>query len=117
MLNIDCTLLKSIEYQIKKSSVLATFNMEVFKKILSIIILSDIIEWAEKIEPESSTEVQLVQLRNKLVMCYEQYLNICRTYTDPIEETYTNVNTPQTNYDWDRIWDNISSGCSAIIND
>jgi hypothetical protein len=48
----------------------------------------------------------LVKLRNKLLHCTKDNLKICRTYTNDAELIYTNVNTPQSNYDWDRIWDN-----------
>jgi hypothetical protein len=56
MINLDCTLLKSIEAQIKKASINAEFDSLVLNKILALIILTDIIQWAEKIQPESIEE-------------------------------------------------------------
>lgn len=113
MINLDCTLLKSIEAQIKKASINAEFDSLVLNKILALIILTDIIQWAEKIQPESIEEQKLVQLKDKLLMCYEKYLNVCHSYDEDITKVYTNVNTPQTIYDWQRIWDSVQTTTSG----
>lgn len=108
MINIDCTILTNLDKQLQTAIISSQFDMSILKKILSLIIVKDMIKWIEKINPESVEEAQLVRLKNKLLMCYEPYLKMCRTYDTHDEEIYTNVNTAQTNYTWDRIWDNFN---------
>jgi hypothetical protein len=71
-----------------------------------VIIVNDLIEWAEVLEDATKKEALLVKLRNQFLRCYKQKLKICQTYNTDNDLIYSNVNTPQGNYDWDRIWDN-----------
>lgn len=80
-----------------------------FRQLLSLIIVDDMIQWAEDLDDASTTEANLVLLKQHLLRCYSDNLKLCYDYTSDSQQSYTNVNTPQGTYDWNRIWDTQSS--------
>lgn len=76
-----------------------------FRQLLSLIIVDDMIQWAEDLDDASATEANLVLLKEHLLRCYSDNLKLCYDYTSDSQRSYTNVNTPQGTYDWNRIWD------------
>lgn len=106
MIDINCTILSSIMDKINRISLQAENDPSALKAILALIIVNDLIEWAEVLEDATKKEAMLVKLRNQFLRCYKQKLKICQTYNTDNDLIYSNVNTPQGNYDWDRIWDN-----------
>lgn len=93
----------------KKLSLQAQPDNKGFKAIMNLIIISDLIEWAEVLEDATQKETMLVKLKNKFLRCYKNDLKICQAYNTNNELIYSNVNTPQGNYDWDRVWDNYNN--------
>ncbi len=101
MVDVNRTIYKNIIDRINALRYQAKDNPEVFKLILSLIILDWIIYWAEGLD-ESPYEIkQLIEKRNAILM-HNSCLNII--YADT-SSAYTNTNTPQTNDTWKRIWD------------
>lgn len=76
-----------------------------FRQLLSLIIVDDMIQWAEDLDDASATEANLVLLKEHLLRCYSDNLKLCYDYTSDSQRSYTNVNTQQGTYDWNRIWD------------
>lgn len=67
------------------------------------VILNDMKEWSEYIAQEDADHI--VELLNNIIVSNNFIID--RNADDPI--AYLNVNTPQTNTTWQRIWDRESS--------
>lgn len=101
MIHVKGTILKSIKLWISKLRKLAINDPKVFKKILYLIILDDLYEWGNFIEEDTCVLEELANFREKFILCNPE-LEIQRITTGKI---YSNVNTPQSNDSWKRVWD------------
>ncbi len=106
MVNIDCTLIQSIYDKVKRLSLQGQTDSIGFKRLLSIIILNDIIKWAEANRDTSIDETRLVKLRDELILCYRDSLQYCTDYNSDVIDWYTSTNTTTPVTKWDRMWDN-----------
>lgn len=105
MIDFYCTIKNNILDKIKKLSLQMQADPKGFRQLLSLIIVDDMIQWAEDLDDASATEANLVLLKEHLLRCYSDNLKLCYDYTSDSQRSYTNVNTPQGTYDWNRIWD------------
>ena len=73
---------------------------------MSIIVISDLIEWTESLNDASEVEAFLVKLRNDLLMCYSKNLKLCNDYNSQDMRAFTSTNISESIPMWDRVWDN-----------
>lgn len=106
MIDIECTLIKNIQDKIKKLSLQGVSDSIGFRQLLSIVMLTDLIEWAEALQDTSGMEQALVKLRDKLLVCYSKNIKLCHNYSKEAMSVYASTNIPHSNPMWDRVWDN-----------
>lgn len=106
MINVDETIYKNEVDKINLLRYQAKDDIKGFKAILSLIILSDMIEWSEYLDTPHRIVKKLVDKQTDLILhnscIIPYYFNDSRVYT--------NVNTPQSNNTWKRVWD-----CNEVI--
>lgn len=95
------TLYKSVTDQLKDMRKRANWNKTEMKHIMLMIILSDLIEWSNAI---TKADPKWYKIREKYMMEHPEF-SIVRTLTPYHDKLYTNVNTPQSDEFWDRVWD------------
>lgn len=101
MIDVKATIFKAINTSFNKLRLLGNNNPKLFKKILFLIALDDIYDWSDYLDENQSVQKRLQELRTNFILCNPE-LEICRL---PFDQHYVNVNTPQTNYTWKRVWD------------
>lgn len=102
MIHTRKTIFKTLQKKIRELTKHANYDSKEFKKILIAVILNDMKEWSEYIpkdDPDKITDMLAEYLLNNCFLI-ERITN---------HSEYTNVNTPQTNNTWQRIWDRESS--------
>lgn len=94
------TLFNSVVNAINRLRYQADNNPNTFKQILKGIIVDDVLQWSREKQPH---EVQnhLTKLRDKIFLCNPAFM----VEMDKFSSRYVNVNTPQTNSDWQQLWD------------
>ena len=105
MIQTRGTIFKTLKKRIRELTKHAQLAPEQFRKIMLAVILNDLKEWSEYIPNKDS---------DKIVKLLEEFLLTNCFIIDRIpinESAYINVNTPQTNNTWHRVWD---KGCSSI---
>lgn len=102
MINVKKTIYNNLNKGMDRLRLLADNNTKLFKKILFLIVLDDIYDWSEYLDDKQSIQKKLRDLRTNFIMC-NQDLEVCRM---PIGHEYINVNTPQSDDTWNRVWDN-----------
>lgn len=101
MIDYEKTILSTIVDKINRLRYQAQDDSKAFKAVLQLIILDDMLEWAEQHEPEQVLE-KLYDLRHQFVMCSNIFN---KEYSNPSTDPYINVNVPQTTDTWKRVWD------------
>jgi len=80
---------------------LADNDTEAFKKILYVVILRDLAEWTKYMGNQDCVYDKLNNKINEFILRNPEFL-IERVSN---VSNYTNVNTPQTIFTWQRLWD------------
>ena len=105
---INSTIQQSIIDTFGKLRYQAKDDPKAFKDILKIIILDDIIEWSNSASGMQSDlkkmQQKLRDLQTQFILCNPAF---SKQYIDS-ELAYVNVNTPQSNSTWKRVWDSES---------
>lgn len=101
MIDIKATIFETIKDRFKKLRFLGQDNPKAFKKILYLIVLDDIYDWSNYLDDAQWVQKKLQSLRSDFVLKNKEF--IVKT-TSP-NNYYVNVNTPQTNSTWKRVWD------------
>lgn len=101
MIDVKNTIYKSINDAFGKLRYQAKDDPKVFRSILEVSMVDYMLQWAAgMLEPQENLQ-KLVDLRHDLLMCNSalklQHLDN--------STAYVNVNTPQSNTDWKRVWD------------
>lgn len=99
MINTRRTIFQTLKKRIRELTKHAQLAPQEFKKIILAVIVNDLKEWSEYIPKDDP---------NAIVNLLDNYLlNNCFIIDRmPINERdYVNVNTPQTNNTWHRVWD------------
>ena len=100
MINTRRTIFQTLKKRIRELTKHAQLAPQEFKKIMLAVIVNDLKEWSEYIPKDDPNAI--VNLLNNYL------LNNCFIIDRmPNEDSlaYVNVNTPQTNDTWKRIWD------------
>lgn len=102
---INSTIQQSIIDTFGRLRYQAKDDPQAFKDILKIVILDDIIEWsnsASGMQPDlKKMQQKLRDLQTQFILCNPAF---SKQYIDS-ETAYVNVNTPQSNSTWKRVWD------------
>lgn len=112
MIDLDKTILKTIEENIKMQAFQAKDDSNTRRLVLSLIILQDLMEWCESKEDDNRTYKIIRDLQYKLIRNNYDALNIVKDYFSDEILAYRNVNTPQTRYTWQRVFDKGTSVAS-----
>lgn len=112
MIDLDKTILKTIEENIKMQAFQAKDDSNTRRLVLSLIILQDLMEWCESKEDDNRTYKIIRDLQYKLIRNNYDVLNIVKDYFSDEILAYRNVNTPQTRYTWQRVFDKGTSVAS-----
>lgn len=101
MLDVNTTIYKNIIDSIGKLRYQAKDDPKRFKAILELIMLDDMMEWAQGLDEPQEDIQKLFDKKINLILCNH---TIIPEYLD-YSAAYVNVNTPQTNSTWKRVWD------------
>jgi hypothetical protein len=101
MIDVNGTIYKSINDAFGMLRYQAKDDPKAFRSILEVSMVDYMLHWASGLlEPQENLQ-KLVDLRHDLLMCNPalklQHLDN--------STAYVNVNTPQSNADWKRVWD------------
>ena len=101
MIDVNSTIYKSINDAFGQLRYQAKDDPKAFRSILEVSMVDYMLHWASGLlEPQENLQ-KLVDLRHDLLMCNPalklQHLDN--------STAYVNVNTPQSNADWKRVWD------------
>lgn len=100
MINTRLSIFKTLQKKLKKASKHGDLDPAGFKNILYAVILNDMKEWSEYIPNMDSKK--LVDILNRFLFEHKEF-TLERFIAD--NDLYKNVNTPQDNTTWSRIWD------------
>lgn len=101
MIDVKMTILETIKDKIKRLRFLGDNNHKTFKKILSLIVLDDLYDWSNYLDAPQHIQKKLQDLRNQYILCQRDF----KIQHAPYQDYYVNVNTPQSNDTWKRVWD------------
>ena len=101
MINVKKTIYNNLNKGMDRLRLFADNNTKLFKKVLSLIVLDDVYEWSEYLDDKQSIQKKLRDLRTNFILC-NQDLEVCKM---PVGHEYINVNTPQSDDTWKRVWD------------
>jgi hypothetical protein len=101
MIDVKSTIYKSINDAFGKLRYQAKDDPKVFRLILEVSMVDYMLHWAAgMLEPQENLQ-KLVELRHDLLMCN----SALKLQHIDNSTAYVNVNTPQSNADWKRVWD------------
>ena len=101
MINVKRTIYKTLLQKIRKLRKQAQLNEKTFKKILTLIILDDMYDWAGKLNQPQSILNELKDLRTRYILKNCEFdIQKDREY-----DYYSNVNTTESIYTWMRVFD------------
>lgn len=101
MINVKNTIYSTIKDRVDKLRFLAVNNSTTFKKILYLIIMDDVYDWSSYLGGSQEIQDRIQELRYDFIRHNEEFL----IERDIDTSIYVNVNTPQTNNTWKRVWD------------
>lgn len=102
MINTRISIFESIRNKIKQLKKHGGQETDGFKTIFYAVILNDMKEWAEYV-PDEENRKKIVDILNRYILEHKDF-QIERFVDEP--DLYKNVNLPQDNTTWRRIWDN-----------
>lgn len=101
MIDVRATILSTIVDKVDRLRKLADNNTLAFRKVLTAAIIGELVEWAEFIEDCDETKEKLKSLQIQYIQNNKEFLiKYC-----PNQLFYANVNIPQTNFSFRRVWD------------
>lgn len=104
MINTRRSIFKTLKWKIRELTKHADYAPKDFKKIMIAVILNDLKEWSEYIPKDDPNAI--VKMLNNFLLCNGFIID--RMPSEKVEP-YVNVNTPQTNTTWHRVWDKKTS--------
>lgn len=104
MIDVNKTIYVSLIDKVQRLRYQAQDNPQDFKAILKAIILTDILEWSDGLDLPQSLQEKLKQKQLDLFL-RDPAFKLQHISTN---EAYVNVNTPQTNSTWKRVWDSLN---------
>lgn len=101
MIDVKGTIYKSINDAFGMLRYQAKDDPKAFRSILEVSMVDYMLHWASGLlEPQENLQ-KLVDLRHDLLMCNSAF----KLQHLDNSTAYVNVNTPQSNADWKRVWD------------
>lgn len=105
MIDINKTVLSTIEDKIKREAYQGITDPNAWNIILQMVILQDLMEWCETLD-DSNEVKKLIQDKQALLIANNYDIwTIIKDYCSEEILFYRNVNTPQTRYTWQRVFD------------
>lgn len=101
MIDVKNTIFETIKDKIQKMRFLGQYDPITFKHILYLVLLDDIYDWSNYLDESQSIQKRLQELRTQFILDHGEFVV---KMTSP-NNFYINVNTPQTNHTWKRVWD------------
>lgn len=101
MINVKATIFNTLTKAFDRMRLLGDNNTALLKKILFLVVLDDIYDWSNYLDDKQSVQKRLQELRANFILCNPEF-EVCRM---PFDQHYVNVNTPQTDFTWKRVWD------------
>lgn len=101
MIDVKNTIFETIKDKIQKMRFLGQYDPITFKHILYLVLLDDIYDWSNYLDESQSIQKRLQELRTQFILDHGEFIV---KMTSP-NNFYVNVNTPQTNHTWKRVWD------------
>lgn len=101
MINVKSTIFNTLKLAFDRMRLLGDNDTQLLKKIMFLIVLDDIYDWSDYLDENQSIQKRLQELRTNFILCNPEF-DVCRF---PFNQSYINVNTPQTNNTWKRVWD------------
>lgn len=102
MINVKGTIYKTLLQKVHKLRYLAQTNEKAFKRILTLVILDDMYDWAGQLNQPQSILKELKEARTQYILSNCDFL----IDHDKIgSDFYSNVNTPQSLLTWTRLFD------------
>lgn len=124
MIDVKKTITSSIKDRIDKLRKLGENNVNAFKKILYLIVLDDVYDWSGYLDAPQKVQRKLKEARIQFILNNPELImeREPEVYENALGESiiikhrqpYVNVNTPQTNDTWKRVWDNLG-GAGNIL--
>lgn len=109
MISIKKTIYATLKDKIKKLRFLGQNDPKGMKKLLSLVAINFVYDWVYFNDTESEYLKQLHDLQTGIILndCTFKKVNKDLYKNGVIEafQAYRNVNTPQSNDDWKRVWD------------
>lgn len=112
MIDIKNTLFQTVKDKINRIRYQADDNTADFKIIILGIILDDLYDWGKYLELDEEKLNKIKKTRDSLL------INNCVFLKNHIQDSnYVNVNTPQNNDTWKRVWDSphVVKICSTVV--
>ena len=100
MIDVKNTIFETIKDKIQKMRFLGQYDPITFKHILYLVLLDDIYDWSNYLDESQSIQKRLQELRTQFILDHGEFVV---KMTSP-NNFYVNVNTPQTNHTWKRVW-------------
>ena len=101
MINVKATIFNTLKTTFDKMRFLGDNNKKLLKKIMFLIVLDDLYDWSNYLDENQSIQKRLQEMRTQFILCNREF-EICRF---PFKQYYVNINTPQSNDTWKRVWD------------
>lgn len=101
MINYKDTILCAIKDNVDKMRFLGDYNPKLLKKILYLIVLDDLGEWSDYLDENLPVQNKIKEIKEGFLLNNPE-LKVKKLINDKL---YTNVNSPQTNDTWKRVWD------------
>lgn len=101
MINVKRTVYDGINKKINDLRFLGKNDTKGFKQLISLVILDDLYDTADKLDWPQSLQKKLKQARLDLIQCGQ--FKIANEI--PAKAPYASTNIPLTNVHWQRIWD------------
>lgn len=110
MIDINKTIYTNILDKLNYLRYQAVDNPKAFKALMSLVILDYMIYWADELGEPQCVIQKLIDKRHNILI-HNSCIN--PVYAD-IATAYVNVNTPQSNDDWKRVWDIETEDCITL---
>ena len=101
MIDVKQTLFETIKDKFFKMRFLGQFDSLTFKHILYLIVLDDLYDWSNYLDEKQLIQKRLQELRTRFILNHGEFIVKMASPNN----FYVNVNTPQTNLTWRRVWD------------
>lgn len=115
MIDVKKTITSTIKDVIDKMRFVGEQNPQTLKKVMTLVVIDDIYDWAGYLDQPQKIQKFLRDLRTRFIINNRELImerapehftdSAGNPYVIKPMQPYTNVNTPQNNDTWKRVWD------------